>query len=397
MPAPLRFNKIDYATSFCFMAYASSVVVTPIVLLALSQDLGFGLAESGGIEAVRAGFLVAILVASGFAAVRWGKVAVLTAGSFILGAGLMMYAVAPAYSVVLLAMILVGLGSGVLEALTNPLVQDAHPHDSGRYLNAVNAFFHVGVVLSVLVVGELLTRGVNWRILVAGVGLLALICTLLFALLGRDEFRRERERRAADRGPRVSPFRHARAIVREPAFWAFSLAIFCGGGAEGAFIFWSASYIQINFDALARAGGLGTAIFAAGMVAGRLISGHFVRQEGLRALIIVSALTGVAVSLFAFFVENMYGFFGLLFGAGMSIACFWPSIQSHAASVMRVDSTMLFILLSVAGIPGFGLTSWIMGLIAEEVGLRFSLLVIPALLAILAGVMLYERLSTRRQ
>jgi fucose permease len=391
MAKPLRLDRLDYAGALGFFAYASSVVVTPIVLLALARDLDFGLAQGGGIEAVRAGFLMAILVASGFAAARWGKIPVLTAGSFVLGGGLILYAVAPLYAVVLLAMILVGLGSGLLEALINPLVQDVHPDDSGRYLNIVNAFFSIGVLASVLVVGELLTRGVSWRYLVAGVGALAIVSGILFAVLGRHEYKLERERRASRAGTARATFGHAREILRERPFWIFAVAIFCGGGAEGAFTFWSASYIQLNFDAVARAGALGTAAFAGGMVVGRLASGHYVRQNRLRALIIGSAVLGVVVSLFAYLVNDMIGLFALLFAAGLSIACFWPSIQSHAATVLKVDSTMLFILLSVAGIPGFGFTSWAMGLIAEATSLRLSLLVIPGLLAVLAAVMIFDR------
>jgi predicted MFS family arabinose efflux permease len=60
---------------------------------------------------------------------------------------------------------------------------------------------------------------------------------------------------------------------------------------------------------------------------------------------------------------------------------------------MKVDSTMLFILLSVGGIPGFGLSSFIMGIIAESYGLRTSLLVIPLLLTILTVVMVISRRS----
>ncbi len=389
-------DKLDYAGAFGFFVYASSVVVTPIILLALAHDLNFGLAEGGGIEAIRAGFLMAILVASGFAAARWGKIPVLAVGSFVLGGGLVLYALAPAYVVVLLGMILVGLGSGLLEALINPLIQDVHPDDSGRYLNIVNAFFSVGVLVAVLVVGELLTRGINWRFLIAGVGALAIISSVLFAVLGRDEYRLEQERRRS-RGSGMTTFRHAKTVLREPAFWIFALAIFCGGGAEGAFTFWSASYIQLNFEAVARAGGLGTAAFAAGMVVGRLATGRYVQQNRLRALIITSALFGAVVSVFAYLVNDMLGFFALLFVAGLSIACFWPSIQSHAATVLRVDSTMLFILLSVAGIPGFGFTSWVMGLIAEQAGLRLSLLVIPALLTTLAAVMIFDRVSSRQR
>jgi fucose permease len=133
-------------------------------------------------------------------------------------------------------------------------------------------------------------------------------------------------------------------------------------------------------------------------VVGRLASGRFVSQEGLSRLIISSAVIGVVASLGAWATGSTAGFFAIVFVAGLSIACFWPSIQSHAAATIPLDSTMLFILLSCAGIPGFGLTSWIMGLVAESYGLRTSLLVIPAELALLAVVMLVAgRSRTSRQ
>ena len=393
----ILFRRLDYAAALGMFTYASSVVATPIILLRLASDLGFGLAEGGGIEAVRAGFLLAVLLASGAAAARFGKTRALGTGSLILALGLLAYAAAPGYAVVLAAMVLVGLGGGILEALINPLVQDEHPQDSGRYLNITNAFFSIGVLVAVLVVGDLLTRGISWRVLVAGIGALALVSAVLFVAFGHGSVHHRRPESPAgpDREPgaiRIGPWHHARAILREPLFWLFAVAIFCGGGAEGAFTFWSASYIQLHFDTLARSGAFGTAAFAAGMVIGRLASGRFVQQGGLRRLIIGSAFVGIAASLGAWAIDSVAGFFLIVFFAGLSIACFWPSIQSHAADSMPVDSTMLFILLSCAGIPGFGMTSWIMGLIAEQHGLRASLLVIPGLLVLLALAML---LSTK--
>lgn len=381
----LKFAGADYAGALGFFVYASSVVVTPIVLLRLGEDLAFGLAEGGGIEAVRAFFLLAILIASGAAAARWGKIPTLAVGGLVLAVGLFAYAAAPSYAIVLAAVVLVGLGGGILEALINPLIQDAHPDDSGRYLNVVNAFFSVGVLVSVVVVGDLLTRGVSWRVLVAGVGVLAVGTAALFAIASRRD-RPNRPAAAADT-PGAGFLGSAARIVREPLFWIYSVAMFCGGGAEGAFTFWSASYIQIHFDAVARAGAIGTAAFAAGMVVGRIGFGRMVRQGGLQTLIIASALAGVVLSIIAYRVDGMGALYAVLFAAGVSIACFWPSIQSHAATRVPHDSTTLFVLLSCAGIPGFGLTSWAMGLIAERAGLRASLLVIPALLTVLAVAM----------
>jgi fucose permease len=392
--AQLKLTRLDFVAALGMFTYASSVVITPIVLLRIAEDLVFGLAEGGGIEAVRAGFLLAILIASGFAAARFGKTRSLAAGGMILAVGLFGYAVAPNYWVVLAAVVLVGLGGGILEALLNPLVQDEHPEDSGRYLNLVNAFFSVGIVTAVLIVGDLLTRGVSWRLLVAGLGVVALTSGVLFFIFGHAPVKSgaagntDHEAEVAD----IPVWSHAREIVADRTFWFLAVAMFAGGGAEAAFTFWSASYVQLGFGVLARGGAFATASFAGGMVVGRLTSGHFVGQNQLHILIIGSALFGVVAGLAAWAVTGFIAFMLVVFAAGLSIACFWPSIQSYAAAEMPgVDSTMLFILLSVGGIPGFGFSSWIMGVIAESHGLRTSLLVIPALLILLAVMMVISR------
>ena len=118
---------------------------------------------------------------------------------------------------------------------------------------------------------------------------------------------------------------------------------------------------------------------------------HLVRQEHLHLLIVGSAVLGVVASLAVWAVSGLTAFLAVVFFAGLTIACFWPSIQSYAAAELGGDSTMLFILLSVGGIPGFGLSSWIMGVIAERAGLRTSLLVIPVLLAALSVVVMLSR------
>jgi len=410
-----RLTLLDAAGATGFVVYSASMVLTPIVLLRLADELGFGLAQGGGIEAVRAGFLLAVLLVSGAAAARFGRTRSLSFGAAILAAGLLAYALAPAYWVVLAAMVLVGIGGGVLEALINPMVQDEHPGDSGRYLNIVNAFFSLGVVVTVLAAGELLTRGVSWRLIVGSVAVLAAASSAVFGVCrryrspendgqSRSTFRSEGtptpDAHATGSGKRgasaiAGVVQHSRGILRDSRFWLFALAIFCGGGAEGGFTFWSATYIQLHFDALARAGGVGTAVFAGGMVVGRLASGRFVAQNRLQRLIIGSAVLGIGVSITAYLVSHLAVFFGILFVAGLSIACFWPSIQAHAATVIRADSTTLFILLSCAGVPGFGLTSWIMGIVAERYSLRGSLLVIPILLLVLTAASLAERTVPR--
>lgn len=407
-PRPaFHLKPLDYAVILNFVVYAASATVTPISLVILARELGFSLTGGGVVEVVRTTLLVFALIGSGWAAAHWGKALSLGMSAILLGAGMVAYAAAPAYGVVLLAIACVGVGGGVIEALLNPLVQDLHPHDSGRYLNFVNAFFSLGVLITVLGGGELLTRGGSWRTIMIILAILCIVSGVLFLVLRRTAYDRAESTvttavlangaDADDESENTAPsvirmvLAHKIEVLRHPRFWVFFAMMFLGAGAEGGLNFWSASYIQLHFGLSPRVGGIGTGAFALGMVAGRMLSGWLVPQRRLWHLIQVSALLGLLTGLVMPSVGSVVVLLGVLFCAGLSIACFWPSIQSYAVDRTPLDSTTLFILLSIGGIPGLGFASWLMGVIGERAGLNASLYVIPVFLGLLAVLAAAER------
>jgi fucose permease len=109
--------------------------------------------------------------------------------------------------------------------LINPLVQDLHPRDSGRYLNVTNAFFSMGVLITVLSVGELLTLGLPWRAIMGGLGFVFLGISLFFTLASRHAHKTGQI--PAD--SYENPVHHARKLLKQKRFWVFALAMVCGG------------------------------------------------------------------------------------------------------------------------------------------------------------------------
>ena len=107
--------------------------------------------------------MLIFLVLSGILAQKWGKKPFLTVGQYLLTAGLLMASIANSYMMFILSLMITGVGGGVMEALISPLVVDLHPNDSGRYMNLTHAFYPIGVMLSALLFGELLTIGMSWR------------------------------------------------------------------------------------------------------------------------------------------------------------------------------------------------------------------------------------------
>lgn len=384
---PQHWTLGDTASAAAFLVYAASVVVLPIAFIALVAEFGTTLTQGGLAEGVRAFLLVLTLVVSGLVAARIGIRLALAVGALVLAAGLAAYAAAPSWSAIVAAMILVGCGGGLIEALVNPLVQQMHPASAGRYLNIVNAFFSLGVVTTVLVSGELLTRAVSWRAIAwALAGIASLVGVAFFALSRRERARPRQQMRGV--------VRDALIVLRRRRFWLFGAMIALGGGAEGGLTFWSASYVQLHYGALPRLGGAATAAFAAGMFVGRLSAGWLIPQRRLWHLILGSAVVGATVTTAAAAASGIMAFLLALFAAGLSIASFWPSIQSYAVDRLQLDSLSTFILLSCLGIPGFGGTAWLMGWIGDRAGLERSLLVVPLWLVVLAALAVVER--TRR-
>jgi len=208
---------------------------------------------------------------------------------------------------------------------------------------------------------------------------LSCVTGLLFSVFARREHTHARQSLAESCA-------HFRNVLRDRPFWVFAGAMAFAGGVEMGFTFWSATLIQLWLGSTPRGAGVGTACFAAGMVAGRFAFGHFVAQKHLARLILLSAAAGFCVSLLVFAVNSFPALCFVLFLAGVSIACFWPSIQSLAAERLTCDHTMLFILLSCAGIPGCGLASWIMGIISDHSSVRASFAIIPVMFLLLGGL-----------
>jgi MFS family permease len=389
----MTFGRVDYAAFMSFLAYAAGSVVVPVVLVLLARELGFSL-EKGGMSAGGALHLgrtvpmVLSMLLCGFAAGRWGKRRTFGWSVALMGLGMGLCAFAPGYGLLFLALMVAGAGEGVIEGLATPFVQDLHPSEPGRYINFAHGFWSVGVLITVLLSGALLSLGVSWRLIVGVIAAFALLPAGLLLLPSRAGHE-VHEAPAAIHWSTV--LGHGVKIMQIPRFWTFFAAMFVAGGGEFCLTFWCASYIQLNFTPAAWAGGVGTAFFAAGMVLGRTGWGYLIKQGHLRDLIVYSALGGTLVTLCFPILTNLWLFFGLLFLAGIATAPFWPSVQSYCADCLPgTDTTMLFILLSCAGIPGCGFFTWLMGYIGNHGGLSRAFYLVPACYLVLAGLILYD-------
>jgi len=398
--ARLKFNRLDYAAFCMFIAYAVASLAVPVVLLDMARDLRFPLDEEGGMVAggwlqmLRSVSLCVAMALCVFLSARYGNRRPLGFATVLVGLGMLCSAVAPCYVVLLAALVIVGFGEGIIEGLATPFVQENHSEESGRYINFSHGFWSVGVLIATLLFGFMLVQGVSWRWVLVLAGFFAVPGVWLTLGGSRRTIPSEQN---AKHVPAREIFQRAADAAKLPRFWMFFAAMFLAGGGEFCLTFWVASFIQLNFAGSAMMGGAGTAIFALGMFLGRTGGGFLVPHKYLLHLVIVMGIFATVVSsviphLGTLAPNSSTGgnwgilalFFLVLFLAGIGTAPFWPSIQSYAVDCLpTLDTTMLLVLLSCAGVPGCGFFTLLMGYVGNTWGLALSFYLVPTCFAVM--------------
>ncbi|MDT8297717.1 MAG: MFS transporter [Spirochaetaceae bacterium] len=365
-------TQLDIASRSSMFAYANTAVVIPISLVAITTELGLTYTQAGALSLIGSLMQFAILLASIPISAFIGKIRPLRWGMWILALGLLIFTRVMGFVSAFLVITIIAFGQAVVEALITPLVEDIHPGDDGSNQVLLHSFWPMGVIFGTLVIGEALTRGVSWRTIFLILGLACIIVGALYPRRSRAHLPRSR-----------ADFSHAGEILSQPIFWVMGFALFFAGGAEGGLTYWSATYIQVEYGTLARAGGMGTAFFALGMAAGRIFSSRIAGKFGLKRILMVSTVVALAGGLGFTLVRSLPTLYILMVIMGFCIAPFWPGIQTLTVRKMGVDPTMVMAFLSCFGLLGFSIMNFTMGIIGDLSGLRTSFLVVPAALAVL--------------
>ncbi len=373
-------KQLDLASRSNMFTYASTAVIIPVSLVAITSELGFSLTQAGSLSLIGSILQFAVLLGSIPLAATLGKIRPLRWGIWILGIGLALFTGITSFASAVLIITVIAFGQAIIEALITPLVEDIHPEDDGSQQVLLHAFWPMGVIIGTIVVGESLSRGVNWRTLFLILGALCIAVGAIYPRRSRARLPRSR-----------ADFSHAGEILSEPLFWLMGTGLFMAGGAEGGFTFWTASYIQIEYGTLPRAGGLGIAFFAAGMASGRLLTSRMASRIGLRKILIISISMALIGSMGFYLINNIVLLYAVIMVLGFFIGPFWPGIQTYTVRRLGADPTMVMVFLSCFGIVGFSLANFIMGIIGDMHGLRFSFLVAPVMLLILLVMILSEK------
>jgi len=313
------------------------------------SDLGLLLAfGSSGYLSASAGY--------GWAHRRAGTGRLLVIGCALFGIGLTGVAIAPAWAMVAISAILLGLGGGLIDTGMNAHAALAF---DVRSINLLHGAFGVGATIGPLVMALSLGAGLAWR---GGYGLAAIaqLAVVLVVWRSRGEWA------GAEVVSGEDDLELPRRLVRR---WAMLVLFFLYTGVEVATGQWSFTLLTEARGLSTASAGFWVAAYWGGLTAGRFgvgsVGGRF-KPSSILDGSVVTAVVGVAI----LWLDPLgLGYAGLPV-AGLGFAAVFPTLVSLTpARIGRSRSTSSIGYQMAAANVGAATIPWVLGAVAGAAGL----------------------------
>ncbi|HEY8458531.1 MAG TPA: MFS transporter [Actinopolymorphaceae bacterium] len=245
-------------------------VAWPSVRVAVGQPLAaLGVLVVVGV----AGYVVSSSLAA-FLLARLGIGRLLTWSTALSAAGLMAYASARAFWVVLLAVFGAGVTSGAIDSALNGY---AARHFGVRHISWMHAWFCLGAMVGPAAFVLLLGHGVGWRWVYAGLAGVQGLLALAFALTSGRWATPPRGVAEAERPTDPTLRLRLRSCALLPSLTTYALQ----SGIEASTSIWAYVYLTEGRGVSSGIAGLAVSAFWAMMLVGRLVVGHWADQFGV--------------------------------------------------------------------------------------------------------------------
>ena len=364
--------------SACLGMLTFGIVLTTLgsVLPSVIERFGISKAEAGSLFLLMTFGILAASLVFGPMVDRYGYKEILLVATGLIALGLEGIAFAPSMGTLRVAIVLIGLGGGIINGGANALVADISSEERGANLSLLGVFFGVGA-MGVPFILAVLTGRFTQSALIAGVGILVL---LPFAFIAATPF-------PAPKQAQGFPIAAAGGLVRDPLLLLMGLMLFLESGMEITVGGWTSTFVKEELGVPERSALIILSLYWMGMMLARITLGSILRRRSaVRVLYacIAIALAGAALLLMTHRVSAAaLGVFLL----GVGLAATFPIVLGFVGDRYATLSGTAFSLVIAMALVGGMLLPDAAGILGGRYGMRESLLIVPVALVMLAGLL----------
>lgn len=265
----------------------------------------------------------------------------------------------PPYPALLLAVILSGAGSGLVEVMVTPIVESCPTDRKSAFMCLLHSFYCWGQMLVTLLSTfyfSLVGIG-NWEYLAYLWACIPLLDLVLFCFvpiypIGSEEGAND-----------------TRSYMKNKVFWLIFVMMICSGAAEQAMSQWASTFAETGLGVDKALGDLlGPCLFAALMGCSRVLYAKVGDRISLNRFMALSGgLCIVSYLLAALSGNPILSLVGCAL-CGLSVGVMWPGNISNASALLPGSGISMFAFLALAGDIGCLAGPSLVGTVAERFG-----------------------------
>lgn len=336
------------------------------VLPLLAQRIHFDLSLAGDLFLAMNAAMLATTLALGPAIDRFGHKQVLIVAPFFVAAALWLIAEASQFGELVLALVLLGIGGGALNQVTNTLIADIHQDERRKSaeLNILGVFFGFGALFVPFVIGALLRQ-----LGLAQILLFAIALSLIPVVLSSPfAFPMPRQRKGV-------PMSEVLRLARQPLVLAFAFLLFFESGNEFIIGGYLTTYLMKDLGATVSAASYLLAAYWGALMIGRIILSRITLRSSGAPLIMGSALAVAGSMALLLFSPSLSIATIAVVLLGLSIAAIYPTVLGLAGTSYASHSGTVFGILIGIALCGGMLLPWAVGKTSATWGIAAGLLI----------------------
>ncbi|MGO9178148.1 MAG: MFS transporter [Candidatus Limnocylindrales bacterium] len=368
--------RLSYAGFFLLGWIA---VLVPTLILFVEHQFAESDSGIGVLYLISAVCYVAGSLGGGPAVERLGRRASFPGACLLLGSGLLIQGLAPAWPIFVLGSAIQGVGAGALGVCGNSLVIDMFPDARSNALSRLHLCYALGALTSPLALSWLVQSAIPWRSLMVGTGLAGLLLAALLVPQEMTSGRYVTRRAPTSTGMGASNRRRPRLPIAVVVLVA-ATALYVG--SEAGVTGWVVRYFSPMTTVLAP---VALTLFWAGLAVGRIVSARISHRFDLVRLVLACGATGATTLVIALTVPVHPVSVALFAIVGLAYGPIYPSIMTLASQHYPQRSASVSGLVGTAASAGQSVYPPIMGFLSPTLGLGVGMLGAAVLVA-LAGI-----------
>lgn len=361
--------------SMTFLGMSRTYLGTALPAIRTSLDLS--LIQVGTFTAfLQFGFALAVFV-GGPLSEAFRKTTLLMIGCLLMGLSLIVFGLSHWFWINVAGMALIGVGGGLIESSSNPLLIQLFPGRGSTIMNLHHFFFGAGSLLGPLIVGALLARSISWEWAYIGFGLFVLLVSIPFST----------QKGSPPKKGRALELNVLWQLLGQRNLLVLFFISFCSNGVQNGIGYWMVTLLKETRGFSIGMAGASLSLFFSCLAIGRLFSSYLITKfhetaylMGLYSLIFIFLLVSILVP------GNWVFFFFALCGFSFSGA--FPCLLGLAGKLYSENTGTAMGLIATGAGLGAMVVPWLMSAVSQwtdlKVGFLFFEIFVLACFALLA-------------